>query len=202
MGLSQPDIQHLAEFIRKLTKAPGVEKIISATFQTVNRVGKIDRMRVVYPDSAARWTDLTVTTHALEVKEPAERPGPAQNSVTVIFLSENRRSGFMSVETRNTKVRDALEIMAPQLWTGLLLQMVLKRVQKTSGSEAELVRATLRARDEERQRIAQDLHDDLGQSLASLKLTLKWTEDLVRRHAEFSKAISALSSARDSSSGS
>ena len=197
MGLSQPDVQHLAEFIRKLTKAPGVEKIISATFQTLNQVAKIDRMRVVYSDSSARWTDWTFTSHALEVKEPAERPGPARNSVTVLFDPENRRSGFMSVEARNTKIRDALEIMAPQLWTGLLLQMVLQRVQKTSGSEAELVRATLRGRDEERQRIARDLHDDLGQSLASLKLTLKWTEDLVRRHAEIPKAISALSSARD-----
>jgi signal transduction histidine kinase len=197
MGLSQLDIQHLAEFIRKLTKAPSVEKIISATFNTLNQVGRVDRMRVVYLDSSARWTEWTAANNALGVKEPAGRPTPDKNAVTVLFDPESRRSGYMSAATRNKKIRGALEIIAPQLWSGLLLQMVLQRVQRTSGSEAELVRATLRARDEERRRIARDLHDDLGQSLASLKLTLKWTENLVRHHAEIPKALSALSSARD-----
>jgi signal transduction histidine kinase len=197
MALSQLDIEHLAEFTRKLTKAPGVEKIISATFDTLNQVGRIDRMRVVYPDSSARWSEWTATNKALEVREPAGRPTPERSAVTVLFDPENPRSGYISAETRNRKIRVALEIIAPQLWSGLLLQMVLQRVQKTSGSEAELVRATLRVRDEERRRIARDLHDDLGQSLASLKLTLKWTENLVRQHAEIPKALSALSSARD-----
>src|SRR5262249_43642269 len=56
---------------------------------------------------------------------------------------------------------------------------------------------TLRARDEERRRIALELHDDLAQSMASLRLALKWAEDLVRPKPGMREVVKELSSARE-----
>ncbi len=101
-----------------------------------------------------------------------------------------------SADKTGEKVRSALEIVAPEVWSALLLQSALARVQKAAVSETELVRATLRARDEERRHIARELHDDLGQSLASLKLTLKWAEDLARPKAGTAELVKELGAAR------
>jgi signal transduction histidine kinase len=85
----------------------------------------------------------------------------------VFFDPQNEQAGFVSVAHTGVKSRSALEVLVPQVWAGLLLQSALSH-------------ATLRARDEERRHIARELHDDLGQSMASLKLSLKWVEDQIR----------------------
>ncbi len=197
MGLSQSDVQRIAGFVRKVTKAPNVEAIISETFRTLKSIAKIDRVRIVYSPAPARWTEWKAAADGVEVRPHDERPSPEKKPLTVFFDTENVHSGFISADKKGAKVRQVLDILAPEVWSALLLQSALTKVQKAAISETELVRATLRARDEERRHIARELHDDLGQSLASLKLALKWTEDLVGKKPGMSKAVEELSAARD-----
>jgi two-component system NarL family sensor kinase len=153
-------------------------------------------VRIVYAHSPGRWIEWTAAKETLGMRLHDEWPAPDKNLLTVVFEAENSPSGFISSDVTRGKAREALEIIAPQVWSALLLQLALARVQRAAISETELVRATLRARDEERREIARELHDDLGQSLASLKLALKWVEDLVRKGSDTSGAIVELSSAR------
>ncbi len=63
-------------------------------------------------------------------------------------------------------------------------------------SETELIRETLRARDEERRRITHELHDDVGQTIATLKLKLKLIENRINQNGSSVKAIEELAEAR------
>jgi signal transduction histidine kinase len=196
MGLSQSDIQRTAEFVRKVTKAPSVEAVVSETFKALKAIAGIDRLQIVYSPSPSRWTEWKAAEDGLEVRSCDECPRPEKKKFTVSFDAENIQSGFISADKKGEKVGSALEIIAPEVWSALLLQSALARVQKAAVSEIELVRATLRARDEERRHIARELHDDLGQSLASLRLTLKWAEDLARPKDDMSEVVKELAAAR------
>ena len=197
MGLSQSDIQRIAGFVRRATKAPNLETVISETFEALKDIVQTDRIRVVYSAAPARWTEWKAAADGLEVRPHDEWRAPEKKSITAFFDSENRHAGFISADKKGEKVRSALDVLAPEVWSALLLQSALARVQKAAISEAELVRATLRARDEERRHIARELHDDLGQSLASLKLALKWAEDLVRKKTAAAEIAAELSTARE-----
>jgi len=196
MGLSQHDIQLIAEFVRTATKAANVETVISATFQTLTQLARVDCVRVVYPPGPGRWIEWKAAKDTLGMQLHDEWPAPDKKAVTSFFEVENAHSGFISSETTKRKARDALEMLAPQVWSALLLQLTLSRVKKAAVSETELVRATLRARDEERRHIARELHDDLGQSMAALNFMLKWVEDLVRKGSGVPETVAELSSAR------
>jgi signal transduction histidine kinase len=196
MGLSQAEIQRVAGFVRKVTKAPNVEAIISETLRTLKAMAGIDRVRIVYSPSPSKWTEWKASENGLEVRSSDEWPVPEKKSITVHFDPANGHSGFISADKKGEKARSALEITAPEVWSALLLQSALARVQKAAVSETELVRATLRARDEERRHIARELHDDLGQSLASLKLMLKWAEDLAAPKAGMTELVKELGAAR------
>jgi len=115
----------------------------------------------------------------------------------VTFDPENRQAGWISVTPKTPKLDLALATVAPAAWSGMLLQSAFGRARRSFNSEAEMVRATLRARDQERRRIARELHDDLGQSMASLKLSLKWAEDLARRHSDMDAVIAEIAACRE-----
>src|SRR5215475_4488833 len=184
MALSQEDIQLIAEFVRTATKAVDEETVISVTFQTLKQLARVDRLRIVYPPGSGRWIEWKAAKNTLGMQLHDEWPAPDKKAVTLFFEAENAHSGFISSESAKGKARDALEMLAPQVWSALLLQLTLSRVKKAAVSETELVRATLRARDEERRHIARELHDDLGQAMVSLRLKLKWAEDNVRRKTQ------------------
>ena len=196
MALSQSDIRRTAEFVRKVTKAPSVEAVVSETLKALKRISGIDRVRIVYSPSPSKWREWKATEDGLEVRSHDEWPRPEKRTVTVPFDAENVQSGFISADKKGEKVRSALEMIAPEVWSALLLQSALARVQKAAVSETELVRATLRARDEERRHIARELHDDLGQSLAALRLTLKWAEDLARPENNMREVVKEMAAAR------
>jgi signal transduction histidine kinase len=200
MGLSHSNIRRIATFVRKITKAPDTEIVISETFQLLKRIAKINRLRVVYSPVPGQWTEWKSAPDGLEVWRRDEWPGPEKKTATVFFDPKARHSGFISAlggNGENEEVRSALDVVAPEVWSGLLLRSAVDRVQKASISEAELTRATLRARDEERRHIARELHDDLGQSLVSLKLELKWAEDHIRKNQKPGRVIEELSKARE-----
>ncbi|HLH31497.1 MAG TPA: sensor histidine kinase, partial [Terriglobia bacterium] len=188
--------QRIAAFVRTITKAPDVETVISEAFQNLKQLARVDRARIVYSPAPGRWTEWKAGTRTAEVRQHEEWPAPAKSDRTVFFEAENSPSGYFSAGGRNPKLKAMLEIVAPQVWSAVLLQLALARVQSATISETELVRATLRARDEERRHIARELHDDLGQSLASLRLALKWTEDRVRKHSDMGQSVIELESAR------
>jgi signal transduction histidine kinase len=196
MALSRHGIQTIAKFVRTATKAPNVETVISATFQTLKELARVDRVCITYSPGPGRWIEWKSAKNTLGMQLHDEWPAPNKEAVAVFFEPENAQSGFISSETAKGKGREALEMIAPQVWSALLLQLTLARVKKTAVSETELIRATLRARDEERRHIARELHDELGQSMASLKLTLKWVEDLVTKGSGVRETVAELSSAR------
>src|SRR2546422_628098 len=197
MGLSQSDIRRIAGFARKVTKAPSVETVISETFETLKAIANIKEMRIVYSPAPSSWKEWKASPDSVEVRPHDEWPAPGSKEIALLFDPDDEQSGFVSVDKKGEKVRDTLEIMAPEIWSALLLQSALKRVQKAAISEAELVRETFRARDEERRHISRELHDDLGQSMASLKLGLKWAEDIVRPKPGMEEVVKELSTARN-----
>ena len=197
MGLSDTDIQRIAGFVKKLAKAPNVEAIVFETFAALKAIANVDRVRIVYPQSPSVWVEWKARGNGLKVSQHDKCPGPDKKWVmTSPFDTEDDRAGFISVDKRGDKVRPALVIVAPEVRFALLLQSAMTRVQKAATTEAELVRTTLRARDEERRHIARELHDDLGQSLVSLKLTLKWAEDFAGPNVDMKTLVRELSVAR------
>ncbi len=196
MGLSQSDIRLVAAFVRRVTKAPNIEAVISESFETLKAVAHVKQVRIVYSPDPSRWSEWKISPESSEVRSHEEWPAPEKQAVTVFFDPETSHSGFISADKTGEKARSALELLAPEVWSALMLQSALTRAQKAAISETELIRETLRARDEERRHIARELHDDLGQSLVSLKLLLKWVEDLVRPATGAGEALKELAVAR------
>jgi PAS domain S-box-containing protein len=56
-------------------------------------------------------------------------------------------------------------------------------------SHADLVRRMLTLQEAERRRLAQDIHDDLGQQVTGLRLKLEWLAGLLAPNAEFRDAL-------------
>ena len=197
MGLSQADLRLMAGFVRKVTKAPNVESVISETFKTLRSITGTKDMRIVYSSVPTSWNEWKAGARTMEVRPHDEWPVPSKKGLTSLFDPENEQAGYVSVEGNADKNRFVLEVLAPEIWAALLLQTALTRVQKAAMSETEMVRETLRARDEERRHIARELHDDLGQSMASLKLALKWAEDQARPKPGTQEIVKELSEARE-----
>jgi signal transduction histidine kinase len=195
MGLSPSDIQLIAAFVRTITRAPNRETIVSETLNVINAITAINGLRVVHFEGPSRWIEWKCTGRRLTAIAHDECPVPQKRMSTSFFEPATEQDGFISAPNRK-KVRLVLDLVAPQLWSALLLRSAADRVHKLSSSESKLARATFRARDEERRDIARELHDDLGQSLASLNLTLKWAEDHVRNNEERVKALDELTAAR------
>jgi signal transduction histidine kinase len=194
-------MERIAAFVRKATKASNAEAIVSETFQLLRHMSKINRLRIVYSPFPGRWTEWKSASDGLEVRTHETWPAPDKKIVTAFFDPETEHSGFISAGGDDEKTLSILDVLAPAVWSALLLRSAVDRVQTASSSEAELTRATLRARDEERRHIARELHDDLGQSLASLKLGLKWAEDHIRNNQKSDNIIEELSKAREEVGG-
>ena len=105
---------------------------------------------------------------------------------------------FRSVRHRRGHRDWILDLMAPQISAALTLNSAIRRAQSTANSETELVRSTLRARDEERRRITHELHDDVGQTIATLKLKLKVIQDRIEKNGSSSETVDELTDARKS----
>jgi PAS domain S-box-containing protein len=56
-------------------------------------------------------------------------------------------------------------------------------------AHADLVRRVLTVQEAERRRIAQDIHDDLGQQMTALRLRLEWLAGVLAPHADLRGAI-------------
>ncbi|HYR91670.1 MAG TPA: sensor histidine kinase [Terriglobia bacterium] len=197
MGLSRSEIRRIAGFVRKVTKASSVETVISQTFETLKAIANVNEVRIVYSPAPSTWKEWKASPDTVEVRPHDEWPAPGKKGLTLLFDPDDAHSGFVTVDKKGEKIRNTLEIITPEVWSALLLQSALRRVRRAAISETELVRETFRARDEERRHISRELHDDLGQSMASLKLGLKWAEDLVRAKRGMEAVVKELSIARN-----
>jgi signal transduction histidine kinase len=195
MALTPSDIQHIAAFVRKVTKAPNSESIISEILHVLSKVTTVKRLRVVHVNAPGRWTEWQSTPRTMKVLPHQSWPPPQDNVPTVFFDPDAQHEGFISA-AGGEKIGQVLTIVSPQVWGALLLRSAADRVQKLSYAETEVAGATLRARDEERRHIARELHDDIGQSLASLNLGLKWAEDHLRQGGDAETVLQELAGAR------
>jgi len=197
MELSEAEVRRIASFWRSAAKAPSMDSIVDGAFKTLKKITAVQSMQVVYPMGHAAY--VWQTSEKGTTKEPFEEwPARPRKGFSVNFEPRSDQSGYATVFPRSPKAALALQALAPAIWTGLLLQSALERGRKAFRSEAEMARESLRARDQERRRIARELHDDLGQSMASLKLNLKWAEELVQKQRGTNEIVSELSSARES----
>ena len=196
MKLSPSDVRMLAIFGRRISKASSLDAVVSHTFKTLRKVGAGPAIRLVYSTGAAVWREWRAESNGVKDETHRDYPKPGRSEFTVFFDSNSGQSGFISIDRGSARADAVLEVIAPQVWSALLLQSALERVHGGLISEAELIRERLRARDEERRYIACELHDDLGQLTASLKLSLKWAEDRLRGKSGLDKVARELSKVR------
>jgi signal transduction histidine kinase len=198
MQLSQAKVARILEFGRLAAKAQSSDEVIDRTFQTLKDVDGIATLRVVYLFDHLIWKEWQVSNTDTRVGNSETWFAPDKRKFTVYFDSENTQSGYLTVSPKTPQLVTAANMLAPAVWNGLLLQSALRRGQRGAKSETEMVRSALRAREEERLRIAQELHDDLGQSMASLKLSLKWAEDQAHKRGGFEDVVRELAASRES----
>ena len=197
MELSQSDLSLLADLGRKLAGAPATEVIAAEIHETLQKISRFSEVRVVAAQQPSGWREWIAGPRVAGVRDCEEFPAPSVSGTVAFFDVDKPESGFVWMSTTEQKCVHALQLIAPHAGTAIMLNAALKRSRRTTIQDRELARETLRSRDEERRRIAWELHDDLGQSLASLKLNLKWVEDMVRARGAMDDAATELSAARD-----
>jgi len=196
MELSHSETRRFLEFARKLSKAPSGAAVASLLLETLNAVSPVEELRLVHWDETKTWKEWIALSKGVEARTHEACPRPRRRGTPVFFDPRNAASGFIWISSRDPKAVQMLELMTPQAGHALLLHAALKRAERAAISENDMARHALRARDEERRRIAQELHDDLGQTLASLKLNLKWAENMIGGAPDLAEAAAELSGAR------
>lgn len=201
--LSQSVLALLQEVSRKLSTAPAAEVIAADILRALQQIAAVPELRVVATEQPSGWKEWIAGTKVAGVRQSDNLPEPPAKGTVAYFEADRPEAGFLWVESTDPTCGQVLQILAPHAGTAILLHAALKRSRRSTLQERELVRETLRSRDEERRHIARELHDDLGQSLASLKLNLKWVEDIIRTRAamgeaDLGEAAAELKGARDS----
>jgi len=198
MELSKSDSSLLAGLSRKLARAPATDVIAAEIYQTLQQISCFSEVRVVAAQQPSGWREWIAGPEVAGVRDSDEFPQPPVKGTVAFFDSDKPKAGFVWISTTDERCGHALQLIAPHAGTAIMLGAALKRSRRSTIQDRELARETLRSRDEERRRIAWELHDDLGQSLASLKLNLKWVEDILRARGVIDDAVSELSAARES----
>ena len=198
MRLSESKISRIFEFGRSAAKSQSPDEVVKRAFETLKEVARVDSFRVVYLFDHSIWQEWRASVKRTSTSKSDTWIAPEKRGATVYFDSSNTQIGYLTVSPKTSPAVTATNMLAPAVWNALLLQSALRRVQRAAKLETELVRAALRAREEERLRIARELHDDLGQSMASLKLSLKWAEDVARERGGLDAVIDELAGSRES----
>ncbi len=196
MDISKSDVSLIGRFGRTITHAKDMRSVVAETLKIVRRLTPAKELRVVYR-SASEWKEWYATGRRIREFEHSEWPTPSPAAQTVSFDNLEQQYGFVSTSPASEEHGWILELLAPQIAAALTMHAAVRRAQKNAVSEAALVRETLRARDEERRRITHELHDDVGQTIVTLKLKLKLIENQMKRNGNAAKAVEELAEARD-----
>jgi len=196
MEFSQADIRRIAGYGRSASKASSIESVVMDTFDLFRNLAPVSSLSLVYSFDHAGWQEWRTIGETPDVRRWNDFPAPGGTGYTERFSTDDEQAGYITISSTDPKPALVLQIVAPIIWNALLLQSAVRRVRKAETLDMDVVRATLRGADEERRRISREIHDDLGSSIASLKLSLKWAEDLLRNGAEPEAAIQELCSSR------
>ena len=197
MAISKTAVTLIGRFGRTILEEPDLGTVMTKALQVVGKLASAKELRVVH-SSASRWKEWHATGRRAGEFEHAEWPSPSPEAQTVAFESGKSEYGFISISPATADTKWVLELMAPQISAVLTLNAAIRRAQNTAHSETELVRSTLQARDEERLRITHELHDDVGQTIATLKLKLKVIQDRIQKNGSDSDTVDELTDARKS----
>ncbi len=195
-GISPADVSLIGRFGRTITQTQDVRKVVAEALKIVRKLTPAVELRVVYAVAGA-WKEWHALGRSIRSYDQAEWPSPSPAAQTVAFETGSEQYGFVSISPTSEDTTWVLELMAPQISAVLTLRAALLRAQKHAISEMELVRETLRARDAERRRITHDLHDDVGQMIATLKLKLKLLENRIAQNGFSATTIEELAEARE-----
>ena len=196
MDISKSEVSLIGRFGRTITQAKDMRSVVAETLKVVRRLTPAKELRVVYR-SASEWKEWYATGRRIREFEHAEWPTPSPAAQTVSFDDGEPQFGFVSTSPASDDHEWVLQLLAPQIAAALTMHAAVRRAQKNAVSETVLVRETLRARDAERRRITHELHDDVGQTIATLKLKLKLIENQIKRNGNAAKAVEELAEARD-----
>ncbi len=197
MGISPAEVGLIGRFGRTITQTQDVRRVVAEALKIIRKLTPAVEFRVVYATAGA-WKEWHALGRRIRSYDHAEWPSPSPAAQTVAFETGSEQYGFVSISPASEDRVWVLELMAPQISAVLTLRAALLRAQKHALSETELVRETLRARDQERRRITHELHDDVGQMIATLKLKLKLLENRILESGSAAAATEELAAARES----
>jgi signal transduction histidine kinase len=188
------DTSLLRELGQAISRAPSIEALVATLHRGLCCIGAVKETRVVALESPGVWKEWIAGTETTGVRIHRGLPAPKSNGTTEYFDDQNRESGFLWISGRDGVLADVVKILGPHVHTATLWHTGIRRTRHLNAQERELSQASLRARDEERRVIARELHDDLGQSLVSIRLSMKWVEGIVRRTPGMEEACNELAS--------
>ncbi len=93
--------------------------------------------------------------------------GTTEHSPGVLFLGSEKPGHFQKLD------RSTLQAMGRQVGMALANARLYQQLQVRDQERAELLKRVMNAQEEERRRLAQELHDETSQALASLQIGLE-----------------------------
>jgi len=181
---SPTPLSRFAAFARRTLRNPEMRAVMTDALGLFGTGSGTVELRLVHAAGGV-WREWHAANDQVRELSQTEWPAPSPAALTVKF-DDGEESGFVSVSPVSSEAEGLLELLAPQLGTVAMWNNAMRQNRKHRRSETELVQAALRARDDERQRITHELHDDIGQTVATLKLQLKVIEKRLR--SEFATA--------------
>jgi signal transduction histidine kinase len=183
------DITLLRELGQDISRASSVEVLVASLHRGLCRVASAKETRVVALEAPNLWKEWIAGSETAGVRVHRSLPPPKAKGITEYFDDQNQEAGFLWVAGRDGMLGDVARMIAPHVHTAILWHTAIRRTRHLNGKEKSFSQASLRARDEERRLIARELHDDLGQSLVSMRLSLKWVEGLVSKAPGMEEAL-------------
>ena len=109
----------------------------------------------------------------------------------IILLAERSRRALLQVEAARQTLEEKVDERTRELQVALAnLQAEIKVRAEAEEARRRLSARMLNVQDEERRRIARELHDSIGQTLAALKMTVSTLSERTSATAQSSPAIS------------
>lgn len=109
---------------------------------------------------------------------------------TIIFLAESNRRTLLQVEAARHTLEEKVDERTRELQVALAnLKAEIKVRGESEEARRKISARLLHLQDDEHRRIARELHDSMGQTLAALKMSVSWFSNLARNGLAVSKRL-------------